>query len=355
MTQRCVGNASWPSNTHNEAQIFSFVLEERFVSETHKSFPTSLWSAARYGGTELENNLRKQTSHAPLVPLRVTPPELNGLDFLLKEVLDHLIIHHTDLPDLFWELTSLFFLHIMILPTLPVSGRARPREDLNEDLVAMLVGTFLPRINPVLAAFISKTNKFVDIDGRIFTRILHYTISNGHFQSDALTKLAGLKISSRLEMVWKSANAPPPDFMKLSTCYPSCKDLESSHAASDEGTTLFTLLPFHNHIFDEELAVVHVTVSGEDQASSSSSLEFCQGIPFADKNHWHDNHRSILPKYLGGEGWKDADEHSRHWRLRRGQRFMLHTRRLSDSLTGASGRVLQHFDSPDEAESLGNH
>lgn len=327
----------------DDAQIFSFVLEERFVSETRKSLISSFWNAAREGGTELENNLRKQTSHAPLVPLHVTPPDLNGLDVLLEGVLNHLVIHHTDLPHLFWELTSLFFLHIMILPTLPVSGRAHPREDLNEDFVAMLVGTFLPQIHPVMTAFISKANRFVDIDGMMFTRIFRYTISNGHFRSNPLTELAGPDISSRLETVWKSANAPQPDFTKLSTCFPSCRDPESSSAASDEGATLFTLLPFHNHIFDEELSVVHVTVSGEDQASSPSSLEFCQGTPFADKNHWHDNHRSILPKYLGGEGWKDADEHSRQWRLRRGQRFMLHMRRLSDSLTGASGRVLQQI------------
>ena len=325
----------------DEAQIFSFVLEERLISETRKSFPASLWKAARDGGTELENVLRKQTLHAPLVPLRVTPPRLNGPDCLLKGLLDYLVPHHTDLPDLFWELTSLFFLHIMILPTLPVSGRARLREDLDEDVVAMLVGTFLPRINPILAAFILKTNCFVDIDGRMFARILHYTISNGHFRSNTLTELAGPELSSRLETLWKSANAPPPDFMKLSTRFPNCRNPESSPAAPDEGATLFTLLPFHNHIFDEELAVVHVAVSGEDQAASSGSLEFCQGIPFADKNHWHNNHRPILPKSFGGEKPKDADERARQKRLRREQRFMLQMQRLSESLTGASGKALQ--------------
>ena len=329
-----------------EAQIFSFVLEERLVSETRKSFPASLWNAARDGGTELENILRNQTSHAPLVPLRVTRTGLNGLDFLLKGVLDYLLINHTDLPHLFWELTSLFFLHVMILPILPVSERARPREDLDEDLVAMLIGAFLPRINPILTAFISKTNRFVDIDGRMFTKILRYTISNGHFGSNALTELAGSEISSRLETVWKSANAPPPDFTKLSTCFPDCRDPELSSAAPDEGATLFTLLPFHNHIFDEELAVVRVTVLGEDQASSSAGLEFCQGTPFTDKRHWHANNRPILPKHLGGEEWKDADERSRQRRLRKGQRFMSNMQRLSESLTGASGKVLQQTSIP---------
>jgi len=324
----------------NDVQIFSFVLEERFGLETRESFPAALWNAARDGETELENELRTQTSRLPLAPLRVTPPGLNGLDLLLKGVLDYLVMHQIEHPHLFWEFTSLFFLHIIILPILPVSERARPHEDLNEDMVATLVGTFLPRINPVMASFILKTNRFVDIDGRVFTRILRYTTSNGRFRTNALTELVGPEISSRLETVWRSANAPPPNFMELSTCFPNRGDPEPSSTALD-GPRSFTLLPFHNHTFDEELAVVHVTVSDEDPTSTSPCLEFCQGTLFTDTNHWHDNHRTILPKHLGGEEWKDADERSRQWRLRRGQRFMMHMQRLSSSLTGASGRVLQ--------------
>lgn len=324
----------------NEEKIFSFVLEGRFGLETRESFPAALWNATRDCETELENKLRGQTSLVPLAPLHVAQPGgLNELDLLLKEVLDYLVLHQMELPHLFWELTSLFFLHIIILPTLPVSERARPYEDLHEDIVAMLVGTFLPKINAVMASFIMKSNRFVDIDGRIFTIILRYTMSNGHSQTNALTEIVGPDVSSRLEAIWMSVNAPPPDFMKLSTCFPNRGDPESSPSASD-GPKLFTLLPFHNHIFDKELAVAHVKVSDEDQSSSSPYLEFCQGTPFTDTKHWHDNHRAILPKHLGGEVWKDADERSRRWRLRREQRFMGHMQRLSASLTGVSGRVL---------------
>jgi hypothetical protein len=320
------------------------VLEERFGLETRESFPAALWNAARDGETELEDNLRGKTSHVPLAPLHVTPPGLNGLDLFLKEVLDYLVMHHIEVSHLFWELTSLFFLHIIILPALPVSERARPHEGMNEDLVAMLVESFLPKINPVMALFILKSNRFIDIDGRVFTRILRYTISNGLRQTNALTELVGPEISFRLEAVWRSVNAPPPDFMKLSTCFPNCGDPEPSSTASDaSGPKPFTLLPFHNHIFDEELAVVHVKVSDEDQTSSSPCLEFCQGTPFTDTKHWHDNRRAILPKHLGGEGWHDTGGRSRQWRLRRGQRVMLHMQRLSASLTGASGRVLQQI------------
>jgi hypothetical protein len=318
------------------------VLEERFGLETRKSFPAALWNAAQDGQTELENKLRGQTSRVPLAPLHATPPGLNEPDLLLKEVLDYLVTHQIELPHLFWELTSLFFLHIIILPTLPVSERARPHEDLNEDLVAMLVGTFLPKINPVMASFILKSNRFVDIDGRVFTRILRYTTSDGHCQTNALTELVGPEVSSRLETVWRSANAPSPDFIKLSTCFPNRGDPEPSSTPSD-GPKPFTLLPFHNHIFDEELAVVHVKVSDEDQTSSSPSLEFCQGTPFTDTKHWHNNHRAILPKHLGGEEWKDADERSRQKRLRRGQRFMSNMQRLAASLTGASGKALEQI------------
>ena len=318
------------------------MLEERFGLETRKSFPAALWNAVRDVETELESRLRGHTSLVPLAPLRVTPPAQNELDFLLQEVLGYLVMHQIELPHLFWELTSLFFLHIIILPTLPVSDRVRPHEDFSEDLLAMLVGTFLPKINPVMASFILKSDRFVDIDGRVFTQILHYTISNGHRQTIALTELVGQKISSRLETVWRSVNAPPPDFMKLSTCFPNRGNPEPSSPASD-GPEPFTLLPFHNHIFDEELAVVHVKVSDEDQTSSSRYLEFCQGTSFTDTKHWHANHRAVLPKHLGGEEWKDADERSRQRRLRKGQRFMSHMQRLSASLTGASGRVLQQI------------
>ena len=93
------------------------MLEERFGLETRESFPTALWNAARDGKTELEDKLRGQTLLVPLAPLHVTPPGLNELDLLLKEVLDYLVIHQIELPHVFWELTSLFFVHIIILPT----------------------------------------------------------------------------------------------------------------------------------------------------------------------------------------------------------------------------------------------
>ena len=312
--------------------------------ETRESFPVALWNAARDCETELENKLRGQTSLVPLAPLHVTPPGLNELDLLLKEVLDYLVMHQPEIepPHLLWEFTSLFFLHIIILPTLPVSERARPHEDLHEDLVAMLVGKYLPKINSVIGSFIMKFNRFVDIDGRVFTRILRYTISFGHSRTNALTELVGPNISSRLETVWRSANAPPPDFMKLSTCFPNLGVPEPSFTTLD-GPRPFTLLPFHNHIFDEELTIVRVNVSDQDQTSPSPRLEFCQGTPFIDTKHWHANHRAILPKHLGGEEWRDADERSRQRRLRREQRFMAHMQRLSASLTGASGTVLNQI------------
>ena len=320
------------------------MLEERFGLETRESFPTALWNAARDGQTELENLLKGQTSHVPLAPLHVTPPPglpVNELDNLLKEVLDYLVTRQIELPHLFWELTSLFFLHIVFLQTLPVSERARPHEGLNEDIVAMLVGTFLPIINPVMASSILKSNRFVDIDGRVFTRILRYTIYHGHLK---LTELVGPEICSRLETVWGSVNAPPPDFMKLSSCFPNSGEPEPSSTASDgpKPSEPFALLPFHNHLFDEELAVVLVKVSGEDQ-TSSPRLEFCQGTPFTDTSHWHNNHRAILPKHLGGKEWKDADDRSRQRRLRKGQRFMAQMQRLSASLTGASGSTLKQI------------
>ena len=321
------------------------MLEERFGLNTRELFPTAFWNAVRDGAAELGNQLGNRASQIPLqiAPLNVASSASNGLDHFLKDVLSHLVSHHVEFPPLFWELTALFFLHIMILPTLPVPERARPSEDLNEDLVATLVGTFLPKINPIMATFVSKANRFVDIDGRIFTTVLRYTISNGPLQSSILTELAGLEISTRLEAVWGSVDAPPPDFMEISASFPNDDDPEASPAVSNEELASFSLLPFQHQVFDEELAAVRVTVSDQVQASSSTVLKFSQEIPFSDTRHWHAHHRSILPKHLGGEGEKTVDGRLRRKQLKKDQRFMVNMQRLAATLTGASGKVLQQI------------
>jgi hypothetical protein len=326
----------------DETQIFSFVLEERLSLNSRGLFPASFWDAVQNSAAELEDKLRNRVSQVPLAPLHVMSPGPNRLDQFLKDVLDYLLLHDPDFPPLFWELTSLFFLHILILPSLPVSERARQPEDLGEDLVGVLVRTFLPRISSVMTAFVLKTNRFVDIDGRIFTTVLRSTISHGHLQSSVLTSLAGPEISSRLDTIWNLANAPPPDFMALLASLPNNPNPEPSSASSDEETTSFSLLPFHNQVFDDELAAVHVTVS-EQPASSSTLLEFSQDIPFSDTRHWHAHRRPILPKHLGGEGVKPIDKRLRQKQLRRDQRFMMNMQRLASTLTGASGRVLQQI------------
>jgi hypothetical protein len=330
----------------DKTQMFSFVLEGRFGLDSHESFPASVWNAVQDSATELGNKLGNRVSQVPLAPLHATPPgQHTSLDQFLKDVLGYLVVHYAESPPLFWELTSLFFLHIMILPTLPVSERARQREDSNKDLVAMLVGTFLPQINSIMTTFVLRTNHFVDIDGRIFTTILRYTVSNGHFRSSVLSELAGPEISSRLETVWRSVNAPPLDFMELSASFSHNYDPQPPSAASNdlEEVTSFKLLPFHNQVFDDELAAVHVTVSDQDHASSSTPLEFSQDILFSDTRHWHAHRLPILPKHLGGEGVKVVDKHLCRKHLRHNQRLMIQLHRLAGTLTGASGKVLQQI------------
>ena len=318
------------------------MIEERFGLETHKSFSPTLWNAVETCGIELKQISKNQILQVPLVPLHVTQPSVNDPDRFLKEVLDFLVSNRKKLPHLFWEFTSLFFLHIMTLPTLPIPERVhRQHEVLHQDLVTTLVGTFFPNINLVMTAFVSKTNRFVDIDGRIFIRILHSALSHGHLRENPLKELVGPGIASRLENVWKSANAPPADLTKLAR-FPH-REYSRLSSSSDEEATPFTLLPFHNQIFDDELAAVHVTVADNGQASSTTDLKFSQGTPFSDtKNHRHD--RTIPPKHhLGGEGAKDVGERARQKQLRRDQRFMSEMQRLAATLTGASGRMLEQI------------
>jgi ATP-dependent RNA helicase DDX60 len=313
------------------------------VLETHKSFPSALWDAVKTGGIELEQKSKNQILQVPLAPLRVTPPSLNDPDRFLKEVLDYLVLHHKNVSPLFWEFTYLFFLHIMTLPALSIHERSRRQHEVaNQDLVHTLVDNFLPNINLVMAAFVSKTNCFVDIDGRMFISILCFAISNGCLRSNALKELVGPGISFRLEKVWESANAPPPDLTKLSACFPPREDSELSSAESAEEATPFTLLPFHNQIFDDELAAVHVTVTDQGQTSSTTNLEFSQGTPFLAKP-WHARHRATLPKHLGEKGVKNTGERARQKQLWRDQVFMARTQRLAATLTGASGMMLQQI------------
>ena len=314
--------------------------------ETRKSLPSAFWNAVQSASVKLEQNLKNQIPEVEvsLAPLRVARPSLNDPDLFLKEALDYLVLHRENLPHLFWEFTALFFLHIMILPILPITERARRHHKvLDEDLVDALVETFLPNINLVMAAIISKTNRFVDIDGRIFTCILRFAISDSCLRTNAFEELVGSGISSRLKKVWRSANAPAPDLTKLATRFPNHEDSEPSSPLLGESTTSFTLLPFHNQIFDDELAAVHVTVADQPHASSSTRLEFSTGIPFSDTKHWHAHRRTILPKHLGGEGVKDTGERARQKQLRRDQRFMVQMQRLAATLTGASGRMLQQI------------
>lgn len=268
---------------------------------------------------------------------------LNELDLFLKNVLDHFVLHCNEPTHLFWELTSLFFLHVMVLETLPMSERARQLETINDDFTAALVQTFLPELYSVFTSFVLKFNRFVDIDGRIFIAILRFVASNNDLPTHALEALVGPEISSRLETVWKSTNAPSPDLSKLSASSPIYEDSESSSSTSGDETALFTLLPFHNEVFDDELQAVHVTVAGQGQTSTPTRSEFSQDIPFSDTRHRHAHHRAILPKHLGGVTVKDNVQRTRKRQLQRDQRFMLQMQRLAATLTGASGKMLQQI------------
>lgn len=326
-----------------DSKIFSFVFEGRFGLETRQTFPPALWSAVQLCTTKLEEKWTHRFSRMPLPPLRVSSPGLNDIDLFLKKILDHLVLHYSERTDLFWEFTSLFFLHAMVLETLPVLERARPLETINDDFATKLIETFLPDLYSAITTFVLKFNRFVDIDGRIFIAVLRFAASSDPLPTHALETLVGPEISSRFEALWKSTNAPSPDFSKLLAYHLTNEDSESTSTASGEEIMSFTLVPFHNEVFDDELAAVHVTVADHGQVSSPTRLEFSQDIPFSDTKHWHAHHRTILPKHLGGEAAKDIDERARNRKLRRDQRFMSQMQRLAATLTGASGRMLQQM------------
>ncbi|KAI0262214.1 P-loop containing nucleoside triphosphate hydrolase protein [Gloeopeniophorella convolvens] len=330
-----------------DSKIFSFVLEQRFGMDTRTSLPDSLWEGVRFCRAALDGRLKGRFPHVALEPLRTALPDPISLDEFLKEVMKYFVSHQEGLPHLFWELAYPFFLHLMVLPSLTIDERARDLGGLDGQLAAVLNDSFLPYMNIVMAAFVSRFGVSLDVDGRVFVGVLRYftTVAPSLERRDSVRPLVGDEVSSRLEALWSSANVPLPDLTNLRSTQKSVPGAGDPGRAAPEASnnTPFTLLPFHNEVFDAELEAVHVAVADINPALPPAHLEFSQGTPFADTTHWHAHRRPILPKHLGGGTPKQLDERVRRKRLKQEQRFMAQMQRLAATLTGASGRMLQQI------------
>lgn len=250
----------------------------------------------------------------------------------------------------------LFVTHCLVLKTLSVQERARPDEALDSELQTALCDGFLPPLFAILESAVrtTKCQTYVDIDGRVFVALLHYAL----YEPDkSIPDLVGPDVAVEVSQIWEASGRgiePPVDIPLLRHDYLAKSpkiDGVRKRSQGEQSEAEFSLLPFNNPVFDEELSAVQVSVTSRTttslitEASASANTELTFGTLFSDTRHWHANKRSILPKHLGGDTSreKDLDARARFWRLKNEQFAMARLQRLAGTLTGASGALLEQI------------
>ncbi|KAI0310815.1 hypothetical protein OF83DRAFT_1252292 [Amylostereum chailletii] len=322
-----------------DSKIFSFVFEQKY--DPNAAMPTRLSSAhedALQTLTVKYANRRQRLGEGQLL----VGPTVGGQS--LDSVLQHFVKTIRLIPvaqaqstnPLFFTLLHLFVTHCLLLPTLSVTQRARRLDALNSNLKDEILHTFLPAAYLALESVVLKTNTVVDCDGRLFSALTYFVIAN---PSIAVKEVVSPEIFNRATTICKAIGTEP-DYKALVTLYPNPTD--TTKRVSRQRPSALTLVPFHNPVFDTELASVYIPVAA-DSEDIATDLEFSQGTAFRDINHWHAHKRTILPKHLGGQEPKPATEKDRRKKLRSEQRFMSSMQQLAATLTGASGGSLKQI------------
>jgi ATP-dependent RNA helicase DDX60 len=252
-----------------------------------------------------------------------------------------------------------FVTHCVILENLSVEERARSvLPVLNERLERDVREVFLERMFLVVDAVLCSRGTgegaaWIDIDGRVFMTLLHFILANAS-SSSSIQELVGENVYRQVETIWSSTN-PPVDFLKFSQFFPLPPPPEVPPPVVTENVRKqeYTLLPFNNKVFDEELSSIRVNVlppsTSDPSPLASAHLEFGSqgGIIFSDTQHWHNTHKSILPSHHGGGKQQDPKPALTEWqkrkKLRSEQRFMATLQQQAGTLTGALGAVLKQI------------
>ncbi|KAA1476464.1 P-loop containing nucleoside triphosphate hydrolase protein [Dentipellis sp. KUC8613] len=316
-----------------DSKMFSFVFEQWFDPNARKKLPSKIWTISGSALDALNQHKSLCGDDAP----RSANVSTANLDDILADFAASL--SQPDQTPLFDELLYLFLVHCLLLPSLTVEERGRPLQELDTSLSHSLLDTFLPTAFLGLSSAVSKTNAYIDVDGRVFVTLLHFIIKQAPGRIQDVVPPA---ILTRLSSIWSKSNRRPVNLLQLRRYQPLPERTSSvtSTQAKEEDPS-FALLPFHNEVFDSELASVHVAVADDADDLLPAELEFSQGTAFSDTKHWHAHRRTILPKHLGGEAPKPQDARQRMRALRRDQFAMASMQRLAATLTGASGALLE--------------
>ncbi|KAJ7225893.1 hypothetical protein GGX14DRAFT_641680 [Mycena pura] len=212
-------------------------------------------------------------------------------------------------------LHAVFRVHLDILPSIPVSYRARKLPILHPELEEHLHEQFLPRVFQEMAA---STTASPEVDGRIFLELLAFALKS-------------LPLGS---------GSPPfrlydVDLTALSRRYPVLPVMPPKAMLPSEE---YHLQAFKHPVFDQVLGSVAHPSSASANTSPTLSI-FGDGILVEDVRHWHNN-RPILPTYLGGQRPQPATAWEKMKREKREQRDHARLQKQAASLIGASGGVL---------------
>ncbi|THH31062.1 hypothetical protein EUX98_g3125 [Antrodiella citrinella] len=321
-----------------ESKISSLVMEYRQDAKTGMRLPEGLRSAVRTASTVLQNLetkvLSSEGDHSPLPllsDLHVENPL--DLDATLAEVIK--ICAAQALGPLAPELLFAFVAHSLITPTLSVEERARPMQSIDPKMNSMLKDVFLPRVFAALLKV--PRGSAVDIDGRVFSDLLHCVLCNSALSLD---DILGADIAARVNSIWSKLSLPEVHISSLVTEF-EIPEIPSPVSSPSSLPEPFGVLPFSNPVFDDILEPIDVDIDDEDEDDIQAATHFNFGEQFVDASHWHNHRRAILPKHLGGETPQAMDARQRMKQLRRDQNFKKQLQWQAQTLTGAFGAILE--------------
>ncbi|KAI0720199.1 P-loop containing nucleoside triphosphate hydrolase protein [Cerioporus squamosus] len=322
---------------YRDSKIMSFVYEQRLDSDPRSRFTKEFWSAVENASESLaaqETRIRRGLSLRPLAL------ESQGAGDAPTRLLQTLLSMDKSCIQQHSGLLYVFIAHMLCVPHIELSDRARTSVALPKELTSLLTSTFLPSVFLSLESAASPAN----IDGRVFAALLDTIL---RAQDTDLSPVLGSGVVSELNSLWKAHTLPAPDLPALRRSFPPVQALRQT---SESERSPLSLLPFSHPLFDEELAAIHIEAeeTGEDDEETASHLEF--NTLYSDTQHWHNHKRAILPSHLGGaDSTGPMTEWQRKKQLRSEQRFMSKLQWQAETLTGALGTPLQQMVIPSAA------
>ncbi|KAF8632345.1 hypothetical protein AX15_001928 [Amanita polypyramis BW_CC] len=317
---------------YRDFKILTFVNEQSRDPHAHRLLPLNFWMAALHSEDELEAAV-SDASQRITVSSRL-PPESTTEDILFE--LARTVTRSGHGGRFAAELLFSFLLHCILLPNLTARSRARPNQETSISLSKVVTESFLTTVFLALSKLFTTVHDCIDIDGRIFTSILHFiSLSPRGRISDILSA----SDYSLLDSIWSRLGYSEPDFTLFATHFSLKEEVVPQVAIAKTRS----LLPFKNNVFDNIFNEVKVTIQdAEDDRGLFPAKYFARVVVFKDDRHWH-NQNPLVIRSSGHSKPKKVGFYARCRELRNHQKFMRRLQLHAATLTGASGAILQQM------------